>query len=275
MKNRRVWVLLIVLSLCGAAFAVPVENRGIYALWYGDDLSILEAPYVTGGQIVCQWRDVEPEKGQYDFSIIARQLQRLGAMGCKTTIQSNGIRKPEWLFEEVPYTPERLSIQVRDEKGTLMYWHPTHRSAYIRMLKQFAHFMRSARDRDALIGMRLNFNAIGTEHLHVPHEYRRPEAWMVPGGVDPGQSFGENVNLEYQDAIVAAFVEHIAPLVKLFVRNGIRPEIEERYREHFDSGKLGWFHTSSEAEPRSTGTEFRYMRFYRWLCPRKLAHVMC
>jgi hypothetical protein len=38
--------------------------------------------------------------------------------------------------------------------------------------------------------------------------------------------------------------------------------VEDRYRELFDTGKIGWFHTSTEAEPRSTGGERKYVRFY-------------
>jgi hypothetical protein len=242
--------------------AAPVENRGLYALWYNADQSVLDAPFITGGQIVCQWRDVEPAKGRYDFSTIERQLKEFSRTGRKTTIQINGNRKPDWLFDEVPHTSEQLSVQVRDPQGTLMYWHPTHRDAYLAMLKQFAAFIRHCGCRDALIGMRLNFNPIGTEHLHVPDAYNNPGAWTVPDGADPGIGFTEEINLEYQDAVVRTYVDHLAPLLRVFVRNGVKREIEQRYRNLFECGKLGWFHTSSEAEPRSTGTEFRYMRFY-------------
>lgn len=254
--------ILIGLIAYGIADAAPVENRGLYALWYNNDLSVMEVPFITGGQIVCQWKDVEPEKGQYDFSVIEQQLSGLNRLGRKTTLQINGNQKPDWLFNEVPYTSERLSTQVKDPKGTLMYWHPVHQNAYTEMLKQFAVFIRRCPDRDALIGMRLNFNPIGTEHLQVPDKYTSPDVWTVPDGVDPGEPFTDKINLEYQDAVVTTYVDYISPLIKVFVRNGVKSEIEQRYREMFESGNLGWFHTSSEAEPRSTGTEFRYMRFY-------------
>lgn len=252
------WLLL----TCSAAADLPVPDRGIYALWYSDDLSILETPYVTGGQIVCQWREVEPRPGQYDFSVVGQQLAELHATGRKATIQINGNQKPEWLFKKVPHTPKRLSVQVRDEQGTLMYWHPTHRDAYLDMLKGFSEFLSTSPHRDTLIGMRLNFNPVGTEHLSVPDDYRTAAAWTVPSGVEPGVDHTQQVVLEYQDAVVTTFIEQLSPYVKIFVRNTIKPEIEERYRHLFDTGKIGWFHTSSEAEPRSTGLEYKYIRFH-------------
>ncbi len=262
--NRFLYLVLNPLLLALSVQAqMPVEDRGIYALWYADDLAILQTPYVTGGQIVCQWRDVETAPGKYDFSVVQEKMDELKAVGRKATIQINGNQKPLWLFSKVPYTPERLSVQVRDKKGTLMYWHPTHRDAYLNMLKAFAGFLKGSPTRDVLIGTRLNFNPVGTEHLNVPDAYKKATAWTVPNGVQPGTDYSQDVVLQYQDAVVTTFIEYLSPYVKIFVRNTIKPEIEERYRDLFESGKIGWFHTSSEAEPRSSGLEYKYIRFYK------------
>ncbi|MBC8872824.1 MAG: beta-galactosidase [Planctomycetes bacterium] len=130
-----------------------------------------------GGQIVLQWRDVEPAEGRYDFSQIDRMLADLEGRGLSTTIQINGNRKPDWLFQKVPYVKERLSHQVASRQGTLMYWHDTHRDAYCVTLRALGDHLSRSTHRETILGLRMNFNAFGTEHTSVPAEYRSPEAY--------------------------------------------------------------------------------------------------
>lgn len=222
---------------------------------------MLHAPAIVGGQIVVQWREVEPEKGRYDFTPIAQGLSKLHKLGKKTTIQINGNQKPDWLFSQVPFFPEKLSVQVRDDQGTLMYWHPRHRDAYTNMLKAFGSFLARNPDRGALIGLRLNFNAMGTEHLRVPPEAQELSKWRVPAGAEPGPPWSLEEARAYEKAVVDTFVESLSPHAKVFVRNNVDEAIAAHYRTWFESGQLGWFHTSSEAEPRSRGVERQYVRF--------------
>lgn len=240
----------------------PAAGCGLYAIWYRDKYELLDVPYIVGGQIVAQWRDVEPAPGRYDFSSIAEELRKLRTLGKKTTIQINGNLKPAWLFSQVPYYPEKLSVQVRDKEGTLMYWHPVHRTAYTNMLKAFADFLAQSPHRDALVGVRLNFDAIGTEHFPVPKEAQDVAKWIVPPGAQLGPPWSPEQVAGYEKAVVDTFVEFLSPHAKIFVRNNVRPEIAEQYRSRFESGQLSWFHTSSEAEPRSRGLEGQYRRFY-------------
>jgi hypothetical protein len=240
----------------------PAPGRGLYAIWYRDNYQLLNVPYIVGGQIVVQWNDVEPSPGRYDFSSIAQGLHQLRTHGKKATIQINGNLKPTWLFAKVPYYAEKLSVQVRDKQGTLMYWHPLYRDAYTKMLKAFAGFLAQNPDRDALIGLRLNFNAIGTEHFPVPKEAQDLAKWIVPPGAQPGPPWSPTQVADYEKAVVNTFVSDLSPHAKIFVRNNVDAKIAEHYRRSFESGKLGWFHTSSEAEPRSRGLERQYQRFY-------------
>jgi hypothetical protein len=53
------------------------------------------------------------------------------------------------------------------------------------------------------------------------------------------------------------------------VRNNISTKLEAKYKSRFESGKLSWFHTSSEAEPHApdisinaADVEMQYKRFY-------------
>jgi len=253
------WLCLAVLATAGQT---RPANSGLYAIWYRDNYELLNVPYIVGGQIMVQWHDVEPEAGRYDFSSIGQELKKLRALGKRTTIQINGNLKPAWLFASVPYYLEKLSVQVRDKAGTLMYWHPRHREAYTNMLKAFAGFLAQSPERDALIGIRLNFNAIGTEHFPVPKDAQNLAKWIVPPGAQLGPPWSPDEVAAYEKAVVDTFVNHLAPHAKIFVRNNVNAKIAEQYRSLFETGKLAWFHTSSEAEPRSRGLERQYRRFF-------------
>ncbi len=54
----------------------PPAHRGLHAIWATSDL--LDLPYITGGQVVVQWGDLEPVEGRYDFAPLEAALQGLG-----------------------------------------------------------------------------------------------------------------------------------------------------------------------------------------------------
>jgi len=97
-------------------------KSGLYAIWYSaNSEKYLSQSYIKGGQIVLQWKDVEVSQGNYDFSQVDERLAELHKRGLFTTIQINGNHKPSWLFDQVPYIEKKLSVQVRDPKGSLMF----------------------------------------------------------------------------------------------------------------------------------------------------------
>ena len=259
---------LCLLSVCLVvlpANARRVPDSGVYAIWYGrHGENLLDLPFVTGGQAVTQWQTVEPEPGRYDFTSLDRQLAPLQERGYKATVQVNGNRKPDFLYERVPYYPEKLSVQIKDEQGSLMFWHPAHAKAYEQLIRALGQYLETSPYRDAVLGVRLNFNAFGTEHSHLKSgEARQAANWIVPPGGEPGTDWSVETVREYQDRVFEAHLEHIAPHVRVFVRNALSEETLERHRQAFETGRLSWFHTSSEAEPRA-GAEWRYRRFYEY-----------
>ena len=186
----------------------------------------------------------------------------LHKLGLKATVQINGNRKPDYLFRDVPHYPEKLSHQVGDPQGTLMFWHPAHADAYLRLIGAFGRYLQESPYRDAVLGVRLNFNAFGTEHSHLrPGKARQAGSWTTPAGVAPGSDWSKQEVEAYQARIVREYVARISPHAYVFVRNGLPKEIAEEYRADFAAGRLGWFHTSSEAEPRA-GSEWRYRHFH-------------
>jgi hypothetical protein len=251
---------LIALMLAAAAMAAgPDPNRGLYAIW-AQDPRLVELPFITGSQAIAQWQDVEPAEGRYDFSSIDRQFQARPA-----TVQINGNLHPEYLFAKAPYLSKKLSIQVRDKRGTLAYWHPAYVKAYLAMLHAYAEHLKHAPYRAHVLGVRLNFNALGTEHTTVPPEDRDAAGWTVPAGVQPGRKWMPEIADEYKRQVVDAFVREFQPEIRVFVRNnffagdGGDPALVRM----LETGRLGLFHTSSEIEPRPHG-EGQYKVFLQY-----------
>ena len=64
-----------------------------------------------------------------------------------------------------------------------MYWHPAHLQAYTDFLAAYGQHLAESPYRSAVLGVRLNFNAFGTEHTHLKPADRDPAKWTVPAGV--------------------------------------------------------------------------------------------
>ena len=262
-------ILAVVMQTMFSVEPACAEERdprsGLYAIWYGKSAErFLCQPYITGGQIVLQWADVERQRNRYDFSAIDVQLADFAKRRQLTTIQINGNRKPEWLFRKVPHVTEQLSVQVNDPRGTLMYWHTAHRDAYLSMLRALAAHLEVAVHKESLLGIRMNLNALGTEHHHVPKPFADPERWILPEGTTRSElvSWGKKVDDAYVQAVVDAYIACFRGNTRIFVRNSISEEIMADYQEQFSDGTLSWFHTSSEVEPRAAFAEKQYRRFY-------------
>jgi len=242
------------------ALALPPIHRGLYAIWYERMPEVMELPYITGGQVVVQWGELETAEGQYDFSQLTAKMQVLHEQNKPFTVQVNGNIKPAWLFDRVPFLPEPLGVQVRDKRGTLMYWHPEFERAYLNFLRAYAAFLKQSPYRASLLGVRQNFNAIGTEHLQVPRDKIPLSQWSMPPGVSPSEAFTPALARAYQTRVLETFVKEFSPHTRVFVRNNITPDLSGQFEQDFNSGRLCWFHTSSEVEPRTGGID-QYLRF--------------
>jgi hypothetical protein len=237
---------------------------GLYAIWYTNHPDVLNLPYISGGQIVLQWADIEPAEGHYDFSTLDAQLSDFAKTNLKTTIQINGDRKPSWLFQLVPHTATKLSIQVGDDPGTLMYWHPDYIKAYTDLLAAFARYLKNSPYLSCVSGMRQNFDAIGTEQINVPAANQALNQWIVPVGVTQGPTWTQTLADDYQKTVLDAFVNDFSSWVFVFIRNTISDSLISTYLPLIESGKLGWFQTGSEVEPRGNGGEDSESRYYNY-----------
>lgn len=262
----------VVMSLClahlTAAAVIGVEpdpDRGLYAIWARDS-QVAGLEFVHGGQVVMQWRSLQTGPDAYDFTKLDAALRKQSETGRPATVQVNGNLKPEFLYGAVPSIAEKLSVQIRDNRGSLMYWHPNHARAYLDFVAAFGKHIRQSPYRKAVLGVRLNFNALGTEHSWVEKEYQQASRWQCPDGVPPGPDWSRAIMQDYRQKVVAAFIRAFRPDIRVFVRNNVvqDDQLDSSVIKLFETGQLALFHTSSEVQPRSQGTERQYRAFLRW-----------
>jgi hypothetical protein len=255
-------------ALAAPGEAVPDPNRGIYAIWTrtgaADSLTFLK-----GGQVRLQWAQVEPTQGHYDFSSMHLQLEKIAKLGRVTTVQVNANQLPGWLFTKVPYSKARMG-DMQDRRGTIQYWHPVYLKAYTDMIAAFAREVKSSRYRSLVVGVRLSYNAIGTEWMLIPPEARDPKLWIAPPGVEPGPAWTEELSAAYRRKVIETYVANFNPDIRVFMRAGF-PKYNEPDQESLrfadrGEGKLGFFNTASSWEPNVSYMAKRYKTVYRPYC---------
>ena len=253
--NMKLLFSAIVVGLCmtgpAASEALPDIHRGVYAIWTkpgaADGL-----PFISGGQVHMVWQTVQPAPDRYDFTEMRAALEKVAALGRYATVQINGNLHPAFLFDRVPHHPAQFSIQTRDKQGTLQYWHPVYVKAYTDLIAAYARELKASPLRSRIAGIRLNFNALGTEHMDIPEAERGAEHWVVPSGVAPAPAWTPQIAAAYRKTIVDAFIRNFSPGMPVFLRAGVvhesntPPEIVQMV----SAGKLGLFITGSEIEPR-------------------------
>ena len=230
--------------------AAPDPNRGLYAIWTKPEISD-RLPFLKGGQVVLQWEQAQPSADRYDFSILRRQLETIGKLGRVTTVQLNANRQPAFLYDKVPSTKKTLTKE-QDRRGTLQYWHPAYVKLYTGLIAEFAREVKSSPYHGRVIGVRLNYDAIGTEFLIVPEAQRDPSNWTAPAGVTPGSEWTEEIAGAYRRTVVDTFVRNFSPEIRVFLRTG-NPQYKSPDRDALRlgaTGKFGFFTTASEIEPR-------------------------
>ncbi|MDB6115224.1 MAG: hypothetical protein JWQ62_2169, partial [Lacunisphaera sp.] len=145
-----------------------------------------------------------------------------------------------------------------------MFWHPDFEAAHLAMLRALAAHLRASPYRGSLLGIRMNFNAVGTEQLEVPEQYRSPDQWIFPAGLTRAglPDYSPAVRAAYLDQTVETYKKEFADWTVVLVRNLVEGDLLKKLDPDFRAGRLGLFHTSSEVEPRTAGTERRYGLFY-------------
>jgi hypothetical protein len=242
-------ILALVLTRLAAGEAVPDPNRGLYAIWSKPEISD-SLDFIKGDQVRLFWGDVEPVEGRYDFSSFRQQMDRVAKLNRATTVQLNANRHPAFLNGIAPKF--KGTVRRGETDGMWQYWHPGYVKAYTDLIAAFAREVKASPYRSRVIGVRLNYNAIGTEFLIVRPEERASSNWVAPEGVTLAPEWTEEIATEYRRTIVQTFLRNFSPEVRVLLRSGnpTYPAPDAGPLRLAETGKLGIFTTASEIEPR-------------------------
>ncbi|MVF12952.1 hypothetical protein FT643_12460 [Ketobacter sp. MCCC 1A13808] len=255
------------LALCCLALlfsaSAPAKNPygGIYLIWAtGADQYSLD--FIDGGQVMLQWKSLHTGEDEYDWGKLDKHLAYFDNLDIKVTLQINGNRKPAFLFQRVPYHSVPHSHQIKDKDGTLMYWHPYYVDQYEKFLIALSKHLKKAAYSDHILGIRMNYNKVGTEHSISVKDMPPKAEWKVPRGVK-WVDFESTQNEDYVERINKAYLTYFPPEYKLFLRMtaATSPTIEDA----LSKGIAGVYQTGAEMEPRYKGDEnARYGPFLQW-----------
>jgi hypothetical protein len=231
-------------------------DRGIALIWYGNQDNLnSRGGVVTAGQTWYMWKWFEPTEGNYNFSDLDSQLQKVHSKGLKTTIQINGNQHPDYLYKIVPYLKGVTYPTSQDDP--LMYWHPVYKEKYRNMINALAEHLKASPYKDAVLGIRHNYNSIGTEHHYIRPEHRTPDLWTVEEGVSASEQWPwtEQLARQYMTWTIDMYLEafDIPSGIFVFLRaESVSGGAATPYHlSLLESGSAGIFHTSSEPQPRS------------------------
>jgi hypothetical protein len=266
MKLQIAFTVISILFLTNFAYAKVEDslhpNKGIAMIWYGDQNKLdSRNGIVTVGQIFFMWRWFEPTKDNYDFESLDRQLEAIHNKGMKTTIQINGNRHPDYIFQIVPFLdgvalPTQYNHTSEIGYGPPMYWHPTYKERYKKMIDTLAYHIKKSPWKDAVLGIRQSYNAVGTEHHYIPPEYREKGAWTFEAGVTEEGDFPwtKEIADAYKRWTIDMYLDAFDPPkdIHVFMRASAIAEgvASAEHIQMVEDGDLWIFHTSSEPQPR-------------------------
>lgn len=267
-------ILVLLIVICNKAKPQLHPDRGNAMIWYptwdGHDLLKSAHDNINVGQIFTMWEWFEKTKDNYDFDWLDEQLELVFLTGKKATIQINGNKHPDYLFNIVPYLKGiALPTQHDHEKGfgPVMYWHPTYKERYQKMIDTLAVHLKNSAYKNVVLGIRQNYNAIGTEHHWIPTEYRNKSAWTIESGVTDVGNFPwtNETGDAYKRWAIDMYIDAFNPAedINIFMRasaiaNGITTD---EHIEMVEKGELWLFHTSSEPQPRNSSKNRQYQVF--------------
>lgn len=242
----------------------PFADRGIYSLDLDSEEQLAKFPFIRGGRILLQWADLEVAKGQYDFSELNLKLEKLHRLGRKATVQINGLRKPRWLYDEVAVLPRKYR-QIADPEGVLQYWDPLYVNAYLQFIEAYARHLKQSPFKNAILGIRQNFNAISTELGDLPDDAIDLKNWKpAPNGHMYDQPWSGEILREYRRKVIAKHISAFCPDIFVFIRNNVFMDniLTAEQIAMVEQGRLGLFHTSTEHQPRQG--EVKYQAFLEY-----------
>jgi len=234
-------------SASSAAGLTQEHPTGCYLIW-GDRNLLKTCDFLKGGQIMVQWRDIAPARGEFDWSKLDEGLRFFAEIGRPITVQVNANKKPDWLWDFV--------ANCGDNRGAIpQYWDPRYLVIQKELIAAFADHLKASPHLRLVLCVRASPNAIGTEHMWVPIANRSPsDTWTYPPDAyryptpwkrDDRKEYYYAVMRTYMDAFMPEI--HVALRANLFT--GLYPDGGAQHL--IDEG--GWiFGTGSDIDPHGS-----------------------
>ena len=116
------------MTVCSiAAFGQSKSNESYpFGVWTGGNVTPDIADLVRGRMVACHWRDLEPQKGQWNWEVIAPRIMQAASAGkCIGMIVYVGPDSPDWIYEHgVPKvtTPDKVNVRGGSHKARFPYY---------------------------------------------------------------------------------------------------------------------------------------------------------
>jgi hypothetical protein len=131
--RKLVWCPLLLWLSCASISAKPVHHYVFFAHYrekIKEASSFLEMKTLEGAQVTYSWRQLEPEKDEYDFSSIREDLAFLNSKGKKLFVQLSDvtfsekwISVPRYLLSDVQYNggaDKQYKVKDHDEEHAVV-----------------------------------------------------------------------------------------------------------------------------------------------------------
>jgi hypothetical protein len=181
---------------------------GIYQVW-GNVSDVANLPYVAGGQVMVQWKDVETARGRFDWSSLGSQLAAYKAIGKPATVQVNADTKPSWLWNYIAYCGKTSGQDIPQ------YWDPLYLTIQSEMISSLAAYLKGSGYGSTIALVRGNANAIGTELTLVPSGYSCRKA---TNGHIYGTAWSKTLMFAYYQSVMGLYRTNLAPSIHYALR---------------------------------------------------------
>ncbi|MFQ5606235.1 MAG: hypothetical protein ACE5HS_23430, partial [bacterium] len=154
--------LTIILVISPVAGRAQVPDAGVYSIWPGNDMQVLNLDHVKGGQIFTNWKDLEPDSGAFNWTRLDDELALMNSLGVKASVQVNANLNdfPDWIFQSV------AACTLLSKNPNFIYpqfWDPIFLNHTKQFINALAEHLKASPYKENVLLIRQNWNGVATE----------------------------------------------------------------------------------------------------------------
>lgn len=186
--RRNIFAALVAWAILWASGAVAqtADHRGIFIATPvlqspkdGVDAAAYQVPGIDGGAIRIPWRVLEPSPGQYDWSLLDREIDKIVAAGGKYAIGIQaGANSPRWLVDAgakvVSFDIEKSETRPCVHITMPVPWDRMAMRSYVHLHRQLRRHLEAKGVNDDLVMVKVSYVHQQTLELRLPRHDGRP-----------------------------------------------------------------------------------------------------